>query len=300
MTSAIRTERLTKHYGPIVGIEELSLDVPQGEVFGFLGANGAGKTTTIRMLLDLVRPTSGRASILGFDCHRESRAARARVGYLPGDMPVYPELTGAAYLDYLTRVGALPVSESRLQHLLQRFDVSRVDLMRKIRDYSQGMKRKLGIIQALMADAPLIILDEPTLGLDPLMIQAFCQTVYELRRNARTVFLSSHVLSEVEKMCDRVALIRRGRLVEIRTLRELRQQSTRRVIVEFSRPVDVACPARPGLTLVTREPSRWVLEVNGPLGPLVSCLAGLPVTDLMVETFTFEDYFLERYAGDAS
>jgi ABC-2 type transport system ATP-binding protein len=296
MTAAIHTEGLTKHYGQVVGIDGLSLDVHQGEVFGFLGANGGGKTTTIRLLLDLIRPTAGRACILGFDSHRQSLDARARVGYLPGDMPIYPELTGGAYLDYLGRLGARPVSRDRLDHLLRRFDVSPTDLSRKLRDYSQGMKRKLGVIQAMMSGAPLIILDEPTLGLDPLMIQAFCDTVHELRREGRTVFLSSHVLSEVEKMCDRVGLIRRGQLVEIRRVAELHALASRRVTVVFSRPVDGPCPVIAGVTTIACEPTQWTFAVTGVLGPLMVRLSGLPVLDLQIESFTIEDYFLDRYA----
>jgi ABC-2 type transport system ATP-binding protein len=296
MTAAIQTNGLTKHYGQVVGIDGLTLDVQQGEVFGFLGANGGGKTTTIRLLLDLIRPTAGRASILGFDCQRQSLDARAQVGYLPGDMPIYPEMTGGAYLDYLARVGRRPVSRDRLDHLLRRFDVSPADLARKLRDHSQGMKRKLGVIQALMSGAPVIILDEPTLGLDPLMMQAFCDTVHELRREGRTVFLSSHILSEVEKMCDRVGLIRRGRLVEIRRVDELHARAPRRVVITFSRPVDLPCPVITGVTVIACEPTRWTLAVTGMLGPLMVRLAGLPVLDLQIETFTIEDYFLDRYA----
>jgi ABC-2 type transport system ATP-binding protein len=296
-TSAIRTDGLTKYYGSIVGIEDVSLEVREGEVFGFLGANGAGKTTTIRLLLDLLRPSHGRASILGFDCHRDSVAARACVGYLPGELPIFPELTGAGLLRFLTRAGGQTVSAGRLEHLLRRFDVSDTDLRRKLRDQSQGMKRKLGVIQAMMTGAPVIILDEPTLGLDPLMIDAFCETIHELTREGRTtVFLSSHVLAEVDRVCDRIALIRRGRLVEVQDLAELRRGSARRVIVEFSQPVEPLRALPPGALLVTREPRRWVLDVRGPLGPTISQLGTLPVADLHVEPFRLQDYILERYA----
>jgi ABC-2 type transport system ATP-binding protein len=295
-TSAIRTEGLTKYYGSIVGVEDVSLDVRQGEVFGFLGANGAGKTTTIRLLLDLVRPSHGHASILGFDCQRDGVAARACVGYLPGEFPIFPELTGAGLLKFLTRVGGQPVSAARLERLLRRFDVSDTDLRRKLRDLSQGMKRKLGVIQAMMTGAPVIILDEPTLGLDPLMIDAFCETVHELTREGTTVFLSSHVLAEVDRVCDRIALIRRGRLVEVQALEDLRRGSARRVIVEFSQPVEPSRILPPGALIVTREPRRWVLDVHGPLGPIVAQLGSLPVADLHVEPFKLQDYILERYA----
>jgi ABC-2 type transport system ATP-binding protein len=294
--SAIRTNGLTKYYGPVVGIEDVTLDVQQSEIFGFLGANGAGKTTTIRLLLDLLRPTHGSASILGFDCQRQGLAARACVGYLPGELPMVPDQTGAGFLQFLTRVGGVAVSATRLEWLLRRFDVSDMDLRRKLRDQSQGMRRKLGVIQAMMANAPVIILDEPTLGLDPLMIDAFCETVHDLVREGTTVFLSSHVLGEVDRLCDRIALIRRGRLVEVQALDELRRRATRRVIVEFAQPVDRIGYLGSSAVLVQCEPKRWVLEIRGPLGPIVSALAGLPVMDLTVKPFTLQDYILEHYA----
>ena len=221
---ALRIEALTKHYGSITAVENMSLEVPTGSVFGFLGANGAGKTTTIRLLLDLLRPTSGSASILGFDCRRQSLEVRRRVGFLPSEVPFYPDQTGAGYLKFLSALGPQPASSTRLEFLFRRFDLSDRDLRRRMRDYSHGMKRKIGLIQALMTDAPVLILDEPTSGLDPLMIEAFCETVDELARAGRTtIFLSSHVLSEVDRVCERIALIRSGRLVAVRTLSELRQ-----------------------------------------------------------------------------
>jgi ABC-2 type transport system ATP-binding protein len=216
--TAIRTELLTKFYGRVVGIDTVTFAVEEGEVFGFLGPNGSGKTTTIRVLLDLVRPTSGRATIFGFDTRAEGRQARERLGYLPGELPVYPELTGERYLDYLRKVGQRPVGGAFFDRLLRRFDVSDADLRRPMREYSHGMKRKLGIVQAMMADPPLLVLDEPTSGLDPLMIEAFAETVHELKRRGRTVFLSSHVLTEVERTCDRVGLVRHGRLIAVRSL----------------------------------------------------------------------------------
>ena len=175
--AAIRAEGLTKYYGAVVGIEDLSFEVARGEVYGFLGANGAGKTTTIRLLLDLLRPSRGRATVLGVDCQRDSLAARRLVGYLPGDLPIYPDLTARDYLAYLSRLDSRPVPADYLRHLLKRFDVSEVDERRRLRDQSHGMKQKIGIIQALMARPAVAILDEPTAGLDPLMAQAFRETV---------------------------------------------------------------------------------------------------------------------------
>ena len=297
--AAIETRGLTKYYGPVVGLENLSLEVAQGEVFGFLGANGAGKTTTIRMLLDLVRPTSGSASILGFDCQRQGLEARRRVGYLPGEMPFYPELTGARYLRFLASLGDSAPSPARMDFLLRRFNVSDLDLNRRMRDYSHGMKRKLGLIQALMMEPPLLILDEPTSGLDPLMIEAFSETVDEIARSGRTtVFLSSHILSEVERICQRIGLVRGGQLVAVRTLSELRASAPRRMTVMFSSPVNGDIPLLPNATLVTHEPMQWVLDVQGPLGEVISRLSHLPIADVQLAPFTLDDAILRLLSAD--
>ena len=297
---AIRTRALTKYYDAVIAVEDLSLEVTQGEVFGFLGANGAGKTTTIRMLLDLVRPTSGDASVLGFDCQRQGLQARARIGYLPGEMPVYPELTGARYLSFLSSLGSRPASPARLELLLRRFDVSDLDLRRRMRDYSHGMKRKLGLIQALMTDAPVLILDEPTSGLDPLMIEAFSETIDELKKAQKTtIFMSSHILSEVDRVCERIALVRHGHLAAVRTLAELRAQSARRITVTFATPVCKEVPAIAGVVVVAREPRRWVLDVAGSLGALVAELNGLPVADMTMASFTLDNTIL-RILGEES
>jgi beta-exotoxin I transport system ATP-binding protein len=296
-TAAIETRGLTKYYGPVVGLENLSLAVGQGEVFGFLGANGAGKTTTIRMLLDLVRPTSGTAAILGFDCHRQGLEARRRIGYLPGEMPIYPELTGGRYLRFLASLGDRRPAPARIEFLLRRFDVSDLDLNRRMRDYSHGMKRKLGLIQALMTEPRVLILDEPTSGLDPLMIEAFSETIDELARSGHTtIFLSSHILSEVDRICQRIGLVRGGQLVAVRTLSELRAAAPRRMTVRFSTPVNGDIPALPGATLITREAAHWVLDVQGPLGEIIPRLGHLPIADLQLAAFTLDETIL-RFLG---
>jgi ABC-2 type transport system ATP-binding protein len=294
--AAIRVEGLTKYYGPVIGIEDLSFAVAPGEVYGFLGANGAGKTTTIRLLLDLLRPTRGRASVLGIDCHRDSLAARRRIGYLPGDLPIYPDLTAREYLAYLTRLDGRPVPPDYLQHLLARFDVSAIDQRRLLRDQSHGMKQKIGIIQALMTRAPVVILDEPTAGLDPLMVQAFRETIVELKRRAdTTVLLSSHVMAEVEQTCDRIGLVRGGRIVATGTLADLQRDARRRVTVSFSAPVD-SPPAIDGVSVARLAPTEWILDVRGAVGPVVAALSGLPVRDLAVDPFKLEDYIAQFYS----
>ena len=279
--AAIQASGLTKYFGPVVGIEELSFEVGRGEIYGFLGANGAGKTTTIRLLLDLLRPSRGSASVLGRDCHRNSLEARRQIGYLPGDLPIYPDMTVHDYLTYLSALDGRPVDEGYLRHLLARFDVSDLDRRRRLREQSHGMKQKIGIIQALMAKPPVVILDEPTAGLDPLMVQAFRETLADLKREGTTtVFLSSHVLTEVESTCDRIGLVRGGRMVATSTIEEIRRSARRRVTVTFG----------------DGHPQE-VTEVTGPLGPLLASFNGRIVHDISVEPFRLEDYIAQFYGG---
>ena len=295
ITAAIRIDGLAKYFGPVIGIDDVTLDVARGEVFGFLGANGAGKTTTIRLLLDLLRPSKGRAAILGFDCHRDSLRARAQVGYLPGELPVYPDLSAAGYLDYLARVGGRPVDATYRLSLLRRFDVSEVDLRRRLRDQSHGMKQKIGIIQALTNRPPLVILDEPTAGLDPFMVHAFREVVLDLKRAGdTTVFLSSHILTEVETTCDRVGIIRGGRMAMVRSLDDLARDVPRRVRVQFARPVPPV--AIPGAVIRAAAPDEWQVEVVGPLGRFLHAVSSLPLHDLHVEPFNLERHLLDLYA----
>jgi ABC-2 type transport system ATP-binding protein len=222
--AAIAIHALTKRYGRLVAVRDLDLAVDLGEVFGFLGVNGAGKSTTIRILLDFVRPTAGRASILGHDCQRDGLAARAAVGYLPGELGFYEDMTGDAVLDVTARLsGAGTVRPAYRRELAERLELSAPDLGRRIRDYSTGMKRKLGIVQAFQADQAVLVLDEPTEGLDPLMQEAFYGLLADVRRRGRTVFMSSHVLSEVERVCDRIAVIRKGTLVLLSPVDDLRR-----------------------------------------------------------------------------
>jgi ABC-2 type transport system ATP-binding protein len=297
MAPIIRTDGLTKDYGRVRGLDNLSLEVQAGEVLGFLGPNGSGKTTTIRLLLDLIRPTRGSASIGGFDCQRQSLRARRLVGYLPGEMPVYPELTGEAYLSYLGRLGADPPDPDTVQRLLGRFDIGQADMNRRLRELSHGMKRKFGIVSALMARPRVAILDEPTSGLDPLMIEAFAETLTELKREGRTtVFLSSHVLSEVERTCDRVAVIRDGALAAVQTIAGIREALPRHVTVRFVRSEPRALPDVPGVRVVLSDAVHWVLEVTGAMGPLLDRLQGLPVADIDVQRPSLEDYVLRLYS----
>ena len=311
---AIVAENLTKFYGRTRGIENVNLEVREGEVFGFLGPNGAGKTTTIRILLDLIRPTRGRAAILGLDTRQDSIAVRRRVGYLPGEPGFYDHLTGEEYLGYMAglRGGADP---SRRKDLAQRLDI---DLGRRIKALSHGMKQKVAIIQAFMHEADLLILDEPTSGLDPLMQHAFYELVRVERARGRTVFMSSHVLSEVEKVCDRVAIIRGGTIAVVEDVETLTRKRVKKVQVTFAAPgaPSDAAPGAPSpaaseaLTAALTLPGVRDLSLKGDtavfrvettaLGGVVKALAALPVTDLTIENPSLEDIFFEYFGPEAA
>ncbi|MBI5386172.1 MAG: ABC transporter ATP-binding protein [Verrucomicrobia bacterium] len=297
---AISMRGLTKRYGPLTALNELNLDVQRGETLGFLGLNGAGKTTAIRLLLDLLRPTRGQAFIFGYNCWTEGLDARARIGYLPGELGLYLDLTGLETLDFLTGLNGQPPDKRRRQELCDRLELSRHDLRRRLREYSTGMKRKLGIIQAFQANPPLLILDEPTEGLDPLMQESFYALLADVKRGGTTVFMSSHVLSEVERVCDRIALLRKGEMVLLSSVQEIRRLAPRRVRVVFSKDVSAHPELPPGYELTEKTPRLWRLTVAGPLGFLPGLLEGLPVEDMEVEEARLEDVVLKYYREEAS
>jgi ABC-2 type transport system ATP-binding protein len=297
---AISIRGLTKRYGPLTALNDLNLDIDRGESFGFLGLNGAGKTTAIRLLLDLLRPTSGQAFIFGYDCWSEGLDARARIGYLPGELGLYLDLTGLETLDFLAGLNRQPVDKQYRQELCDRLELPNRDLRRRLRQYSTGMKRKLGIIQAFQANPPLLILDEPTEGLDPLMQESFYGLLADVKRGGATIFMSSHVLTEVERVCDRIALLRKGEMVLLSSVRESRRLAPRRVRVFFSEDVTAQPELPPGHELTETTPRLWQLTVTGPLGPLLARLEGLPVEDMELEEARLEDVVLKYYREEAS
>jgi ABC-2 type transport system ATP-binding protein len=280
---AIETSGLTRHYGPVRALEDLSLRVEEGEVFGFLGPNGAGKTTTIRLLLGLIRPHGGTFRT----------APRAETGYLPGELALWPDLSGAVTLNILARLsGRAPVARNRL---LEQLVLTPAELRRPVRTYSDGMKQKLGIIQALQCAPRLALLDEPTKGLDPLMQQEFYAVIAAAREGGTTVFFSSHVLPEVERVCDRVAMLRQGRLVSMGGVDELRRAQRRRVTVTFTADQDPELLAPFG-AVEAAEPRRVVLLVpQAELPALIGRLGLLPLADVAIEEPGLEDAFLELY-----
>jgi ABC-2 type transport system ATP-binding protein len=287
---AVRAERLTKRYGPTVALDGLDLEVGPGEVYGYLGPNGAGKTTTIRLLLGLHRPSGGRAELFGVDAWREPVTAHRRVAYVAGEPYLWPSLTGAETLDFLARVRG-PVDRAYRTELVERFAF---DPDVKVRALSKGNRQKVQLIAALASRADLLLLDEPTAGLDPLMEMVFRDCVGEARARGQTVFLSSHLLSEVEALCDRVGILRQGRLVEEGTLDELRHLRGHAVDVTFAAPVPVL-PALPGVQATPVGPLAVHFEVHGPVGPLIAALGDLPVATLASREPTLEEIFLHHY-----
>ena len=284
---------ITKQYGNVLAVNNLSLDAVEGEILGFLGLNGAGKTTTIRILLDLLRPNSGQAHLLGHNCQSDGLRARSNIGYLPGEIGIYSDMTGREVLDLLAGLSHQAVDKTRRGELQERLEFPDSDLRRSLRQYSTGMKRKLGLIQAFQADPQLLILDEPTEGLDPLMQESFYQLLLDVKKRGRTVFMSSHVLSEVDRACDRIALVRKGEIVLLATVEETRKLAARHVRVTFSEDVNVA----PVSEAVEVRPRLWNLKIEGPLGPLLRQLAALPVHDIEVAEPKLEDVIMKYYRG---
>ena len=298
-SAAISIRGLTKCYDKLIAVDRLDLEVPRGEVFGFLGPNGAGKTTTIRILLDLLRPTSGSAAVFGHDCQSDSLKARSAVGYLPGEMGIYSDSTGHEMLSFWERIGGRIVSSEHRHNLIERFELSDRDLSRKLREYSTGMKRKLGLIQAFQADPLLLILDEPTESLDPLMQESFYELLADTRNRGRTVFMSSHVLPEVERVCDRIAVLGKGKVVLLSSVEVARKLASRRVRVTFQQETSVPAHLPQGYEMIDVKPRTWILRVTGQLGSLPSFLAALPVADLAVEEARLEDVVVRYYRDGA-
>jgi ABC-2 type transport system ATP-binding protein len=292
---AVGVEHLTKSYGRARGVVDLTFSVSPGEVFGYLGPNGAGKTTTIRTLLDFIRPTSGRATVLGLDSRRDSIAIHRRTGYLPGEMALYDRLTGVEYLRHLGLLRG-GVDPAVVRDLADRLDC---DLSVQIRSLSHGNRQKVAVIQAFMHVPELLVLDEPTQGLDPLVQQEFHRMVEEVRHDGRTIFLSSHVMPEVERLCDRVAIIREGRLVTIEDVGDLKARQVRKLNVHFAGPAPRdAFEGLPGVRDVRTLGDVLELTVAGPLDAVVKQVARFEVVDLESHEPSLEDVFLTYYERD--
>ena len=289
-------DQLVKSYGKVQAVRGISINVERGEIFGFLGPNGAGKTTTLRCMLDLIRPTSGSIRVLGMDAQRELHALPQRIGYLPGDVRLPGQMTGKQIIDYFSRLqGRKPVL---LSTLLERFDV---EIKRPLKGYSKGMRQKIGIVLAFMCDPEVLILDEPTSGLDPLLQKTFNEFLLEEQARGRTVFMSSHIMSDVEKVCHRVAVIRKGEIVTIEEVGTLREKAGQRVTVEFGENVPESELVNiPGISVLTRSNGTYHFNVSGSMDPLIKALGQHNVVRLHAAEAPLEEVFLKFYEDSHS
>jgi ABC-2 type transport system ATP-binding protein len=292
MKPVIRTEGLSKRYGQTLALDRLELAVKEGEVYGYLGPNGSGKTTTIRLLLGLHRPSSGRAELFGLDAWGDAVSAHRRLAYVAGEPFLWPTLTSAETFEFLARLhGGTDVAYR--DKLVARFQLDR---HKKIRALSKGNRQKVQLIAALSTRAELLLLDEPTSGLDPLMEVAFRECVEEAKERGQTVFLSSHILSEVEALCDRVGILREGKLVDEGTLAELRHLAAQTVEVAFAGQAP-RLPPLPGVRTESAGQNALRFEVSGSVGPLIAALAEHPVATLTSREPSLEEIFLHHYDG---
>jgi len=294
-TRPIQAEGLTKRYGETLALDGLDLSIEPGEVYGYLGPNGAGKTTTIRLLLGIHRPTRGRAALFGIDAWADPVEAHRRAAYVSGEPFLWPGMTGAETIEFLARLHG-GTDRAYRDELVQRFEL---DTKKKARALSKGNRQKVQLVAALATRADLLVLDEPTSGLDPLMEMAFRECIREAKERGQAVFLSSHILSEVEALCDRVGILREGRLVDQGTLAELRHLSTQTVEVTFSDRVP-QLPPLPGVQVNQAGPNALRFEVSGSVGPVINALAGHPVTALVSREPSLEEIFMHHYDGHAS
>lgn len=295
MSPVIEMAGLSKFYGPHRGIEDIDLAIAPGQAFGFLGPNGAGKSTAMRVLMDFHRPTRGTARILGMDCQADSLAIRRRVGYLSGDISLYDKLTGYEQLEWIGKLrGEVPTK--RIGELADRLSL---DLSRGIGELSKGNRQKVGLVQAFMNEPELLILDEPTSGLDPLIQHTFQEMVREVAADGRTVFLSSHIIDEIDRVCDKVAIIRKGGMVAIETIEALRARSMRHVRINFDEDVDPGrFEALDEVQSVGGDARSLDIRTSGDIDAIVKLAAEHHVVDLVSEQADLEDIFLAFYSGD--
>ncbi len=290
--NVIETKGLTVYYGPHRGIVDVDLEVRKGEIFGFLGPNGAGKTTTIRVLMDIIRPNLGKASIFGLDCQKDGVKLRERVGYLPGELSLPRNSTGRRYLKMVDSLRDKKADPAFLREICARLDL---DTSRKIREYSSGNKQKLGLVSALMNKADLMVLDEPTIGLDPLMQQSVLELVLEAKEEGRTTFFCSHILSEVQTVCDRVGIIREGKLVQVERIDALTAQPFQRLKLRFDKMPAEDAFAIDGVKVLGRDGNAVTLEVRDNLPEVMRMAAYNEITDIETQPVTLEEVFMAYY-----
>jgi ABC-2 type transport system ATP-binding protein len=291
----IKTENLTKYYGKNRGIENLNLEILDNEVFGYLGPNGAGKTTTIRLFLDLIKPTRGKVEIFGKKVDKNFWNIKSRIGYLPGELHLYENLTGKEFLEFITCLRR-NVNKKKMKDLIDRFNV---DIFKPIRDLSQGNKQKIGLIQAFIHDPDLIILDEPTLGLDPFMQEEFYKLITEEKKNGKTFFISSHILHEVEKICDRVGIIKDGKLIALEAVKDLREKTVREIDIYFTEPVSLELFSNIQQIKDLKLQGNIVkIYFTGRIDPIIKRISNFEVENIVTHEPTLEEIFFKLYKGD--
>jgi len=289
MRTVIETKKLTKYYGKILGVKDLDLEIKEGEIFGFLGPNGAGKTTTIRCLMDFIRPTSGSCSILGMNCQRDSAEIKKYVGYLGGEFSLYEKLTGAEHIKFIEGFrGKAPLAQSLIKKL-------KFDPQIKVKNLSKGNKQKLGLILALMHNPKVIIMDEPTAGLDPLLQNEIYSILEEMKDKGATIFFSSHIISEVERIADRVGIINKGYLSTIESIEGLANKKIRNIEIKFKDKFNLADFKMPGVKRIEKIEQGIVISYVGDINPIIKKLASYDIADLKISHATLEDVFLEFY-----
>jgi ABC-2 type transport system ATP-binding protein len=289
----IQTNNLSVYYGAHRGIKDLNLSVQKGEVFGYLGPNGAGKTTTLRTILDIIHPTRGSAALFGLDSRKDGAAVRERLSYLPGELSLYPSMKASYFLNLLGSLQKDKPDESYLEQLLQRVDL---DPSRKMKEYSHGNKQKIGVVAAFMGKKDLIILDEPTIGLDPLVQQTVLELVLEVKDEGRTVFISSHNLTEVQEVCDRVGIIQNGELIKTEKVETLITQQFKRFEVRFREEPPHDAFAIEGIKEISRDGNLIVFEVSRDLDRLMEKAAPFGIIDIETKTVSLEEIFLAFYS----
>lgn len=289
----IETKKLTKYYthGKILGIKDLSIEVSEGEIFGFIGPNGAGKSTTIRLFLDLIRPTSGSASIFGLDIHTDTVQIKKNIGFLPGEIFLPDNLTGDSCINYYSGFKQI-VDRKYLDELIKRFDL---DTKRKVKDYSKGNKQKLAVVLALMHKPKLLILDEPTSGLDPLNQAEFYKIIHETKAFGSTTFFSTHILAEAEKLCDRVGIIKEGKLLTIENVDEFRHKNIREIHIETSIAIPISSLKQEGVSKIEKTGFGYHLITTGKNGNILKSLAKYEINDIKISEPSLEETFMHFY-----
>lgn len=293
MNTIIKTENLTKYYGQHLGMKDLNLEINQGEIFGFLGANGAGKSTTIRMILHLLKPTSGQVSIFGKDVDKFYAEIYKDLGNLPGELTMYEHLSGQYFLDYMS---SFFDKEPKWQNeLIEAFQLNSTILAKKMKYYSHGMKQKLGIIQAMQHDPALIIMDEPTEGLDPLNKVILYDYLRKFKDQGKTIFFSSHDLSEVEKICDRIGLVRSGHLIALEHINELKEKMVRRMEIYFRTKYNPSDFKDSNISVIDQRPDRLIITVKGDINPIIKILSKYDLSNLVFPEPSLEETFMQFY-----